>query len=81
MVKSLGQKVHFFSTPLGQPKFQQFSDFLCIFMWSFSKNFQNNLNYASILNFREVIKFYNPGDKSFETDFSIEFQFNWLMPG
>ena len=31
---------------------------------------QNNLNYASISNIREVIKFYNLGDKTFETYFS-----------
>ena len=46
----------FFSTPLGQTKCQQFSDFLCIFMLSFSRTFRNNLNYASALNIREVIK-------------------------
>ena len=36
---------------------------------------QNNLNYASTSNIREVIKFYNLGDKTFETDivkFSIQ---------
>ena len=33
MVSLLGEK--FFSTPLGQPKFQQFSNFLCMFMFSF----------------------------------------------
>ena len=30
---------------------------------------QNNLNYASTSNVPEVIKFYNLGDKTFETDF------------
>ena len=32
--------------------------------------FQNNLNYASTSNIRKLIKFYNLGDKTFETDFS-----------
>ena len=29
------------------------------------------MNYASTLNIREVIKFYNLGDKTFETDFNF----------
>ena len=40
-------------------------------MWSFRKTFQNNLIYPSTSNVREDMKFYNLGDKSFETDFSI----------
>ena len=32
--------------------------------------FQNNLNYASTSNIREVMKFYNLGNKTFETDFT-----------
>ena len=32
-------------------------------------NFQNNLNYASTSNIREVMKFYNVSDKTFETNF------------
>ena len=31
------------------------------------------MNYASGSNIREVIKFYNLGDRSFETDFSFDF--------
>ena len=34
-------------------------------------SFQNNLNYSSTSNIGEVIKFYNLGHKTFETDFSI----------
>ena len=34
--------------------------------------FQDNLNYASTSNIREVIKFYNLCDKTFETDFSFD---------
>ena len=40
---------------------------------SLSKPFWNNLNYASTANIREVMKFYNLGDKSFETDFEKSF--------
>ena len=36
---------------------------------SYSKPFHNTLNYASTANIEEVTKFYNPGDKTFETDF------------
>ena len=34
----------------------------------------NTLNYASTANIEEVMKFYNVGHKTFETDFSI---FDW----
>ena len=37
---------------------------------SYSKPFHNTLNYDSTANIEEVMKFYNPGDKTFETDFS-----------
>ena len=37
---------------------------------SCSKPFHNTLNYASTVNIEEVMKFYNIGDKSFETDFN-----------
>ena len=69
---SLGRKVHFFSTPLGQLKFPGVSDFLFILILSFLKTFQNNLNYPSTSNIREVEKFYNLGDKTFETDFNSD---------
>ena len=49
-------------------------NFLCIFPLSVSLTFQNNLNYASTLNIREVIKFYNLGNKSFETDFNYSYK-------
>ena len=73
MVSVLREKF-IFLTPLGQQKFQQFSNFLCTFMLSLSLTFQNNLNYASTLNIREVVKFYNLGNKSFEIDFSFDRQ-------
>ena len=37
---------------------------------SHSNPFHNTLNYASTANIEEVMKFYNLGDKTFETDFS-----------
>ena len=38
-------------------------------MLSFWQTFNNNLNYASTSNIREVIKFSNLGDKTFEAEF------------
>ena len=38
--------------------------------FSYSKPFHKTLNYASTANIEEVMKFYNLGDKTFETDFS-----------
>ena len=38
---------------------------------SYSKPFHNNLKYASTANIEEVVKFYNLGDKTFKTDFSL----------
>ena len=37
---------------------------------SYSKPFHNTLNYASTANIEEVMKFYNLGNKTSETDFS-----------
>ena len=62
---SLGRKV-LFSIPWGQPKFPPFL--------KLSVHIQVvlliNLNYTSTLIICEVIKFYNLGNKTFETDFS-----------
>ena len=41
-------------------------------MLSFWKTCQNILNYASTSNIQEDMKFYNIGDKSFETDFETD---------
>ena len=41
-------------------------------MLSFSKSFHKNLNDDSTANIEEVMKFFNPGDKTFETDFIWE---------
>ena len=50
-------------------------NFLFIFKLPLSKPFWNNLNYASTSNIQELIKFQNPGDQSFETDFSLKPKF------
>ena len=49
-------------------------NFLCIFTSSVSLTSQNNVNYASTLNIREVMKFYNLGNKSFETGFYYSYK-------
>ena len=41
---------------------------------SYSKRFHNTLNYASTTYIEEVMKFYNPGNKTFETDFKTPFR-------
>ena len=47
-----------------------FVGFLFILKLSYSKPFYSTLDYASTANIEEVTKFYNVGNKSFETDFS-----------
>ena len=42
---------------------------------SFSKPIRNILNYASTANIEEVMKFYNTGDKTFETDFRYYYDY------
>ena len=65
VVSLLGEKL-ISSTPLRQSKFHESLIFLFIFVLSFPKPFQKNLNYASIPNIVEVMKFCNLGDQSFE---------------
>ena len=43
--------------------------FLFLLKLSYSYPFHNTLNYVSTANIEEVMKFYNLGDKTFETDF------------
>ena len=62
-------KTLIFVSPLGSLKFFNFLGFLFLLKLSYSKPFYNALNYASTANIEEVMKFYNPGDKTFETDF------------
>ena len=60
-----------FLSPLGSLKFYDFLSFLFILKLSQLKTFPQHLNYASTVNIEEVMKFYNLGDKTFETDFSL----------
>ena len=50
------------------------SSIFCAYSLSVPLTFQNNVNYASVLNIREVMKFYNLGNKSFETDFNYSYK-------
>ena len=63
-------KTLMFLSPLASLKFYDFLSFLFILKLSYAKPFCNSLNYASTANIEEVMKFYNLGDKTFETDFS-----------
>ena len=63
-------KTLIFLSPLGSLKFWDFLSFLFISKLSCSKPFHNTLNCASTANIEEVMKFYNLGDKTFETDFN-----------
>ena len=69
-VGPLGKNLNFLS-PLGSLNFYDFLSFLFILKLSYSKPFHNTLNYASTANIEEVMKFYNLGHKTFETDFSL----------
>ena len=73
------EKSSLFSTPLEQPNFPGISYLLFILMLSFWQTFQNNLNHASTSNIREVIKFYDLGGKTFETDFSFVKFLLWFL--
>ena len=65
------EKTLIFLSPLGSLNFLDFLSFLFILKLSYSKPSHSALNYASTANVEEVVKFYNPGDKTFETDFSL----------
>ena len=67
-VGPLGENLNFLS-PLGSLNFWDFLSFLFILKLSYSKPFHDTLNYASTANIEEVMKFYNLGHKTFETDF------------
>ena len=57
-------KTLIFLSPLGSLKFFDFPSFLFILKLAYSKPFHNTLNHASTANIEEVMKFYNPGDKT-----------------
>ena len=66
VVGLLGEKFIFFDS-LGTTKISRSLNF-SVYSNVLLANFPENLDYAS--NIREVIKFYNLGDKTFETDFN-----------
>ena len=66
-VGPLGKKTLIFLSPLGSLKFYDFLSFQFIMKLSYLQPFHNTLNYASTANIEEVMKFYNLGDKTFET--------------
>ena len=65
----LGEKVNFFDS-LGTAEISgifKLSVCIDIVLLNFSKFFRNNLNYCCSPIIREVMKFCDPGDQSFET--------------
>ena len=70
---SCSKTLNFFCLPRDRGNFRIFLSFLFILRFSYSKPFLSTWNYASAANIEEVTKFYNLGDKTFETDFSIDF--------
>ena len=70
MVGLLGEKFTFFQLSWDNQNFQE-SQISCSYQCCPSDRLvRNNLNYASTSNIQEVMKFYNPGHKTFQTDFS-----------
>ena len=69
-VGPLGKNLIFFC-PLRIAEILEFLSFLFILKLSYSKPFHNTLNCANI---EEVMKFYNLGDKTFETRFSTQIE-------
>ena len=63
-------KILIFLVSLGITEIQDFLSFQFILKLSYSKSFYNTLNYAFNANIKEVVKFYNLGDITFETDFN-----------
>ena len=66
-VGPLGKNLNFFVS-LGIAEFLGFSE-LSVYT-EIALPFHNTLNYASNANIEEVMKFYNLGHKTFETDFN-----------
>ena len=66
-----GTNLIFFS-PMGLLRVQEFLSILFILKLSYTRPLYSTLNYASTVNIQEVnMKFYNPGNKSFETDSNL----------
>ena len=69
MVGLLGEKFTFFNS-LGTTRISRGLRLSVYINVDLLINFPEQLDYASTSNIREGIKFYNLGDKTFETDFS-----------
>ena len=70
MVSLLVEKLFFFNSLRKKRNFKNLK--LCVNIRVVPLvNFPAQLNYASTLNAREVMKFYNLGGQSFETDLKI----------
>ena len=65
----VGKKTYFFIS-LGITEILGFSEFSVYNEVVLLKTYLQHLNYASIANIEKVMKFYNPGDKTFETNLS-----------
>ena len=68
----LGENLHFFVS-LGIAEILRFSELSVYTEIVLIKPFHNTLNYTCTANIEEVMKFYNLGHKTFETDFSWHF--------
>ena len=64
---SVGTEVYF-STLMGLLEF----DFVCVHVVLLLEDFQEQFELFDYSDIREVTRFYNLGDKSFETDFSFQ---------
>ena len=71
-VGPLGKKNLNFFVSIGITGIHDFLNIQFILKLPNSKPFHNTLNCASTANIEEVMKFYNLGDKTFETDFHYE---------
>ena len=69
MVGPLGEKFTFLNS-LGTTKISRSLRLSVYINVVLLIKFQNNLNYSSTSNIREVMRFYNLGHKTFETDFN-----------
>ena len=77
----LGEKFIFFKS-LGTTKISRSFRLSVYIIIALLINFQEQFeSYASASNIREVIKFYNLGDKTFETDFSFLMDFSRIIHG
>ena len=82
-VGPLGKNLHFLFVSVGIAEFLGFSELSVYTEIVLLKTFPlYTLNFASTANIEEVMKFYNLGHKTFETDFnSYYISFQWTEDG